>query len=106
MNTETTPAAKPSAQVAGVQGFEAFTAEPSLPDKRMDWPRIVALPAFQMFMVEIHKVCPDWATSPQNYAETFSEGEMQAFYSEYCDWHKNKGYWPNETPCGKLIEGD
>lgn len=106
MNTETTPAAKPSAQVAGVQGFEAFTAEPSLPDKRMDWPRIVALPAFQMFMVEAQGRSTDWVTNPQNYANAFTDAQMQTLYNEYCDWHKAKGYWPNETPCGKLIEGD
>lgn len=81
-------ALKPPPIRVGVEGFVAFEAKPDAPVQAIDWPRIAGLPAFQMFMAERHQA-GDVQPSP-------------VLYDEYCQWHADKGYWPNETPTGEL----
>lgn len=94
---------KPPPIIVGVSGIDGFVSEPS---KQHNWRFISGLPPFQMFAVErsqrpAHMIA-EWMTE-------FLSGEMQKvgpdeFFNQYCQWHKAKGYWPNETPLGKLIE--
>ena len=84
MSTETQD--KPPTLRVGVSGFNAFEAKPAAQPERIDWLRLEGLPAFQMFL-----------------AETRQKAQRSAdFYDQYCQWHANKGYWPNETPMGEL----
>lgn len=78
---------KPPPIRVGVSGFNAFAAKPGAPaGQAIDWQRLEDLPAFQMFL-----------------AETRQKAQRSAdFYDQYCRWHGNKGYWPNETPMGEL----
>jgi len=91
---------KPPTIRVGVEGIDAAKqkgdagyAEPA----PIDWAHIFALPPFQMFVNEKYG---------QNVADPAllirATGEA-ALYQSYCDWHKAKGYWPNETPTGELI---
>lgn len=88
---------KPPTQVAGVKGFSAFDATPA---PRIDWDYLVMLPPFQMYAVER-------TGKPQGeiMAWVMSQ-DLQALYDDYRQWHKDKGYWPNETPMGELIAAD
>lgn len=94
---------KPQAQIAGVQGFNAFGAK----EKPVDWGVVASLPAFQVFLAEQASGTPKTDSDHWIKAETHkgvqAEGST-AFYSRYCQWHEQKGMWPNETPMGKLIE--
>jgi hypothetical protein len=89
-----TDTVKPPPIVVGVQGFVATTTKadevPTAPALLIDWEALTGLPAFQMFVAE--KKGGEVRESPD-------------FYAEYCDWHEAKGYWPNETPMGRLIGG-
>lgn len=95
----TTQKEKPPAQVAGVQGFNAFTT-PADEKKvaKIDWVKIVSLPPFEMFAKERYGVSEhllDWVKSKLD--------TNQTIYYEYAEWHKNKGYWEHETPAGEII---
>lgn len=83
------PAAKPPAQGVGVEGFNAFAAKPETQAPVIDWSHVCGLPAFEMFMAERHP---------------HGEPTTRALFDEYCQWHANKGCWPNETPLGELVE--
>ena len=84
MSTETQD--KPPPLRVGVSGFNAFEVKLAAQPERIDWLRLEELPAFQMFL-----------------AETRQKAQRSAdFYDQYCQWHANKGYWPNETPMGEL----
>ena len=78
---------KPPPIRVGVSGFSAFEAKPGAPaGQAIDWQRLEGLPSFEMFL-----------------AETRQKAQRSAdFYDQYCQWHANKGYWPNETPMGEL----
>lgn len=99
--TSKTPSEKPPAQVAGVQGFSAFESKPTEP-RLIDWQHLFSLPPFQMYAVEragksaadVMSWMPDWLRS--------HEGTHQALYDDYCQWHRDKGCWPDETPLGEL----
>lgn len=86
-----------AAKQKGDQGF----SEPA----PIDWRRLSGLPSFQMFVVEFSRLPParyeEWMT--ETLPALVRSGEADAFYAKYCEWHKAKGYWPNETPMGDLI---
>lgn len=96
----TTP--KPPTQVAGVAGIAPTPIEltPAQP-KRINWTQLFSLPTFQMFAVEragkssadVMEWMPAWAR----------EHDEQGIYDDYCKWHADKGYWPNENPDGSAI---
>ena len=79
---------KPDPIRVGVQGFVAFEAKPGA-NPCIDWSRLAELPPFGMFLAECHA-----GQEPQ---------PSIALFDEYCQWHKAKGYWPNETPTGELL---
>lgn len=99
---------KPPTQVAGVQGFVAFEAKPDPVVPEIDLSGLVQLPPFQMFMVEVKCVSTDFAEAPGHYLRLICDTpqKMQELYDQYVTWHKDKGYWPNETPHGELIGGE
>lgn len=77
---------KPAPTRVGVDGFNAFEAKPDAPREAIDWPHLLGLPAFQMFVNEQQR----------------SDPPSQALFDDYCQWHQDKGYWPNEDPLGRL----
>lgn len=97
-------ATKPPTQVAGVEGIAPKPIEltPSRPN--IDWAHLFSLPPFQMYAVEKAGKSPADVVAwlPQWASEQSSE---QALYDNYCQWHAAKGYWPNESPAGGLLNG-
>lgn len=79
---------KPETFSIGVPGFVAFEAKPDTAAPAIDWQRLSGLPPFCMFLAERYQSGVP-AQSPE-------------LYSEYCQWHEAKGYWPNETPLGEI----
>lgn len=89
---------KPPTQTASVKGIDAF--KPMGADK-VDWARLVNLPAFEMFVNEQSKLTDktamnDWVTSRLS---AIGDAEL---YSLYVKWFEEKGYWKGETPMGYL----
>lgn len=112
-----TKATKPPTQVAGVEGIAPKPIEltPEQP-QQIDWPRLCELPPFQMFAVEcepkLSRVLESRGASnhrPERFMDSeqvtawMREFEPENLYQQYCDWHTDKGYWPNETPYGEAI---
>ncbi|QLI49516.1 hypothetical protein vBPaeMUSP25_22 [Pseudomonas phage vB_PaeM_USP_25] len=91
---------KPPTQVAGVQGFSAFEAKPT-PRTFIDWYRLCGLPPFQMYAVERSGKSP---SNQQDWMNDWlqSHDDPLRLYDDYCQWHRSKGYWPNETPMGEV----
>lgn len=100
-------AKKPPTQTAGVSGIDAhggMGATPIEPTKpSIDWYRLGSLPAFEMFaseqsgqssFTEIH----NWVL---NRREALGDDKL---YELYAKWHKAKGYWPDETPMGEVLD--
>lgn len=83
---------KPPTQIAGVQGIDAtrFPVDDVIPKRFRD--RLAGLPPFQMFAAEKRQLPAALALQDEA-------------VREYVEWHKAKGYWPNETPFGELIGG-
>jgi len=81
---------KPEPIRVGVEGFVAFDAKTQMP-AAIPWGRVLGLPAFQMFMAERHGVTNMASFKPQ-----------PELFDEYCQWHSEKGYWPDEDPLGNL----
>lgn len=93
---------KPEPQVLSISGIQPKPVH--TPDKQHDWAAIASLPPFQMFMNERY---PD-PNRADSYLWAISCLELQAddeLLQEYCEWHKAKGYWPNETPTGGIVDG-
>ena len=103
-------------QTLGVSGIEPNPIEltPEQP-QQIDWPRLTERPPFQMFAAECEPKLARVliARGPSNHrTERFmgseqvtawmSEFEPDDLYQQYCEWHKAKCFWPNETPIGEL----
>lgn len=101
----TTQKEKPPAQVAGVQGFNAFTtpADEIKPKSmtQVDWARLAGLPPFAMFAQEVYGVS---GNNLMPWVNELIRNTQGSIYQEYCDWHAAKGYWKGETPMGELIQ--
>lgn len=94
-------AMKPPPIMVGASGIAPEKMEPS---KAIDWRRLSGLPAFQMFAVERSKRGGDAMLWMADFL--VMEGQRigpEVLYVEYCQWHRNKGLWPDETPLGHLI---
>ena len=94
----TTQKEKPPAQVAGVQGFNAFATK-HMP--QVDWAKLTSLPPFEMFVLEqsgqTGSMAAQWVATQR---ERLSDERL---YQLYSDWHKAKGYWVGETPMGEIV---
>lgn len=102
--SDTTSHRKPPTQVAGVQGFDAFAGEPDKQLSRIELLRLIALPPFQMFMMETHQRDPQWVVNPRNYFTAYSLNGLNDLAREYIEWHAAKGLWPRENAWGELLE--
>lgn len=101
---KTTRKKKPPTQTAGVTGIDAHKPMGSDPAPRIDWFKLVDLPAFEMFVAEqsglTHGVTmSNWIKERR---ATLSDSVL---YDQYAAWHKAKGLWTNETPTGEIIGG-
>lgn len=104
------PTKKPPAQVAGVQGFNAFTTPADeVKQANIDWQKLAGLPPFQMFIAEHY---PDKVSLfngtvnvTANWVKQMITEKDSDLYQRYCDWHTAKGYWKGETPMGDVING-
>lgn len=108
MSNETTARAKPPPIRVGVEGIEPRKQAPGV-GAQIDWPRLVELPAFQMYAVERSGKSPIDVMAWLGDFLQFEVGQMgeQSLFDHYCRWHTEKGYWPNETPFGELsVEQD
>lgn len=96
---------KPPTQGVGVQGFNAF-ATPADEPPPTNWNALVQLPAFGMFIAERPRFRGEVNPSTiGDYLKSIEhKREFDVLYTDYCKWHAEKGYWPNETPMGELIE--
>lgn len=97
---------KPPTQTAGVSGIDGYGGmgeapiEPTKPS--IDWRKLIALPAFEMFVFEesgqhVGASADEWVASRR------AGMDDKALYEQYAKWHSEKGYWVNETPSGDLI---
>lgn len=97
---------KPPTQIAGVTGIDGHggmgeaPVEPAEP--RIDWHKLIHLPAFQMFVLEqsgqdVGNTANDWVKQRR---ATLSDSVL---YDQYASWHKAKGLWVNETPTGDIV---
>lgn len=97
---------KPPTQTAGVTGIDAHGGmgeapiEPTKPS--IDWQKLIGLPAFEMFVFEesgqTGSTAGEWVSQRRS---TMGDDKL---YELYAKWHKAKGYWPDETPMGELIQ--
>lgn len=104
---KTTRKKKPPTQTAGVSGIDGHGAMGAAPiepfQQYIDWQKLISLPAFEMFVFEesgqqAGASASEWVS---NRRATMGDKPL---YDLYAKWHKNKGYWLNETPMGKLIQ--
>lgn len=98
---------KPPPQTAGVIGIdghggmgEAPTELPTEP--RIDWFKLINLPAFQMFVAEQSGLTygvtmSNWVAARR---ATLSDSVL---YDQYAAWHKAQGLWIGESPMGEVI---
>lgn len=98
---------KPPTQTAGVSGIDAHGAmgdapsNPTVPP--VNWQRLIRLPAFELFVSE--QSGQSAGSSADNWVRTRRHTLSDAvLYQQYSDWHKDKGFWPNESPDGLLME--
>lgn len=101
----TTQKEKPPAQVAGVQGFNAFTTPvDEAKQPVIDWKKLTSLPPFEMFVLEqsgqTGSTAAQWVSAQR---ERLGDEKL---YKLYSDWHKAKGYWKQEDVYGQLIIGE
>ena len=76
----------------------------------VDWSSVITLPAFQMFLQERRGITLYDNSEPldddlnDSFILELSGESAAALFDEYDHWHAAKGYWPNETPTGQLID--
>lgn len=97
-------AKKPPTQTAGVGGIDAHGGMGEAPQElRIDWQKLVSLPAFEMFVFDESgqsgASAGEWVS---NRRATMGD---TALFELYSAWHEKKGLWANETPFGKLKQG-
>ena len=99
---------KPPTQTAGVSGIDGHGGMGEAPvepvDLRIDWFKLIHLPAFEMFVAE--ESGQTGSTAGEWVSQRRSAMGDDKLYDLYAKWHANKGFWLNETPLGNLKEGD
>ena len=106
------PKEKPPTQVAGVTGIAAIPIVAGSGDtgeKAIDWNHILSLPPFQMYACEKEPTLAEAFakdTRHERVEEWLHKHKPDDLYDSYCEWHKAKSYWPNETPYGQPIGDD
>lgn len=97
------PGQKPPPIVLNVAGIEAkaITLTPDAASD-IDWPKLVALPPFQMFVAEKMKQ-PGGKDALEAAIGYASSNDGESLFKEYVEWHAAQGYWPNESPLGEPL---
>ena len=96
---------KPPTQTAGVGGIDAHggMGDMVLPADYIDWNKLVSLPSFEMFVFEESGQHAGASASEWVGQRRSTMGDKK-LYDLYATWHRAKGYWPDETPLGRLIQ--
>ena len=101
---------KPPTQTAGVTGIDGHGAMGEAPIEQpvapiqsgVNWHKLIHLPAFEMFVFD------ESGQSGASAVEWVSNRRAgmgdKPLYDLYAKWHRAKGYWPDETPMGDLIQ--
>lgn len=97
---------KPPTQTAGVSGIDGHGAMGAAPiepfQQYIDWQKLIALPAFEMFVFDESgqsgASAGEWVS---NRRATMGD---TALFNLYSAWHEKKGLWANETPMGRVID--
>lgn len=94
---------KPPTQTAGVTGIDGHGAMGAAPiEPRIDWFRLVGLPAFEMFVAEQSGLT--YGVTMSNWIKerraTLSDSVL---YEQYATWHKAQGLWVGESPMGEVL---
>ena len=104
---------KPPTQIAGVTGIDGHggmgeaPTEPKMvapipTEPRIDWFRLINLPAFQMFVAEQSGLT--YGVTMDNWIKerraTLSDSVL---YDQYAAWHKAQGLWIGESPMGEVL---
>lgn len=104
---------KPPTQIAGVNGIDGHgamgeappepkTVAPMPTEPRIDWFKLIDLPAFQMFVAEQSGLA--YGVTMSNWIkERRSALSDSVLYEQYAKWHSDKGYWIGESPTGGLL---
>ena len=92
---------KPPTQSVGVSGFKADLYAND--EQFIDWQKLIHLPKFQMFVIEQSRMSVsnvmEWITG---YVQDRCYESPKAFFEQYDEWHKSKGYWGSEDLYGNL----
>lgn len=96
---------KPPTQTAGVSGIDGHGGMGEAPvEPRINWFKLVDLPAFQMFVAEQSGLT--YGVTMSNWIkERRAALSDSVLYDQYASWHEAKGLWVNETPTGEVIKG-
>lgn len=94
---------KPPTQTAGVTGIDGHGGMGEAPtEPRIDWFKLVGLPAFQMFVAEQSGLT--YGVTMDNWIKerraTLSDSVL---YDQYAAWHKAQGLWIGESPMGEVL---
>lgn len=103
--TKATREKKPPNQTARVGGINAYggMGEMASPSEYIDWNKLVRLPSFEMFVFEESGQHTGSSADEWVAARRAGMGD-KSLYDLYAKWHKEKGYWTDETPMGELIQ--
>lgn len=98
------PTKKPETIRVSAEGIESRPITMNEPDMGVNWERLSRLPPFQMYVAETEPA-PEGEDSEQWALKVAlrhkAEGASDHLYENYCQWHRDKGYWPSETPTGE-----
>lgn len=95
---------KPPTQTAGVSGIDGYGGMGEAPiEPSIDWQKLIGLPSFEMFVLEESGQSAGASANEWVVNRRSSMGD-KSLYDLYAKWHKAKGYWPDETPMGALIQ--
>lgn len=97
---------KPPTQIASVDGIPPKPVTMNEPAANIPWELLCNQPPFQMYAAE--RMPNTKGSDSYAHAKAFVGAHDIGLdvYNDYCQWHKDKGYWPNETPMGELIAAD
>ena len=89
---------KPPPIRVGVPGIEQ--------PERIDWRRVIALPAFQQFAAERsgHEPAEVDRWMPNFLRMENQRIGAQGLFDTYCVWHERMGRWPGESPLGDIVD--
>lgn len=102
MSIKTDKTKKPPTQTAGVTGIDAHRPMGSDPLPRIDWHKLINLPAFEMFVFE-ESGQQAGASASEWVANRRATMGDESLYKLYANWHERKGLWADETPTGGLL---